>query len=50
LTVFSSFLKRRPTTAAGPVVKVVVPGLEGYRFESYSPGRRATAFAALPVR
>jgi ribosomal protein S12 methylthiotransferase accessory factor len=32
------------------VVKVVVPGLEGYRFESYSPGRRATAFAALPVR
>ena len=28
------------------VVKVVVPGLEGFRLESYSPGRRATAFAA----
>jgi ribosomal protein S12 methylthiotransferase accessory factor len=27
------------------VVKVVVPGLEGYRMESYAPGPRAEAFA-----
>ena len=30
------------------VVKVVVPGMEGYRFENYSPGHRASAFAARP--
>ncbi|MFE7194370.1 YcaO-like family protein [Kitasatospora sp. NPDC057541] len=27
------------------VVKVVVPGLEGYRMENYAPGRRARRFA-----
>lgn len=27
-----------------PVVKVVVPGLEGYKFAFYTPGRRALAF------
>ncbi len=27
------------------VVKVVVPGMEGYRFENFAPGRRAVAFA-----
>jgi ribosomal protein S12 methylthiotransferase accessory factor len=27
------------------VVKVVVPGLEGYMFDFYTPGRRAKAFA-----
>jgi ribosomal protein S12 methylthiotransferase accessory factor len=27
------------------VVKVVVPGLEGYMFDFYTPGRRAQAFA-----
>jgi ribosomal protein S12 methylthiotransferase accessory factor len=29
-----------------PVVRVVVPGLEGYMFDHYTPGRRARAFAA----
>lgn len=28
------------------VVKVVVPGLEGYRFENYEPGRRARSFVS----
>jgi ribosomal protein S12 methylthiotransferase accessory factor len=28
------------------VVRVIVPGLEGYRFESFTPGRRAQAFLA----
>jgi ribosomal protein S12 methylthiotransferase accessory factor len=32
------------------VVKVVVPGLEGYTFENYQPGPRALAFAGQPVR
>lgn len=27
------------------VVKVIVPGLEGYKFDFYEPGRRALAFA-----
>ena len=31
------------------VVKVVVPGLEGYTFENYRPGRRALAFAGKDV-
>lgn len=31
------------------VVKVVVPGLEGYTFENYQPGPRALAFSAAPI-
>jgi len=27
------------------VVKVVVPGLEGYMFDFYTPGRRAIAWS-----
>ena len=29
-----------------PVVRVIGPGLEGYMFEDYAPGRRARAFCA----
>jgi ribosomal protein S12 methylthiotransferase accessory factor len=28
------------------VVRVIVPGLEGYRFENTAPGRRARSFSA----
>jgi ribosomal protein S12 methylthiotransferase accessory factor len=29
------------------VVKVIVPGLEGYMFDFYTPGRRARSFSAV---
>jgi hypothetical protein len=31
------------------VVKVVVPGLEGYIFDFYAPGYRATTFAQRQI-
>ena len=32
------------------VVKVVVPGLEGYMFDFYQPGPRALAFARSEIQ
>jgi ribosomal protein S12 methylthiotransferase accessory factor len=38
-------LVKRHTAPSDPVqvVRVIVPGLEGYRFEQYTPGPRARA-------
>ena len=44
-------LVKRHTKPGDPVqvVRVIVPGLEGYRFEHYTPGPRAQAAMKVPA-